>query len=149
MSASVLLAAALLTLTLVDVATFRLPDLITLPLMIAGLVESLFCGSSLPSRVIGAAVGWAAIFVLAEGFRRLRGRDGIGMGDAKLLAAAGAWLGWQALPWTVLLACGLAFAGVGARLARRGRASLNQPLPFGAPLAGAIWLVWLYGVPPP
>lgn len=146
---SILLSAALLILMLVDIAEFRLPDVITLPLTVAGLSEAVLGPPDLMARIIGALAGWGSIAGLAVCFRRLRGRDGIGMGDAKLLAGAGAWLGWRLLPWTVLLACGAAFVIVGLRALRQGRSSVNQPLPFGAPLALAIWLAWLYGAPQP
>ncbi|MGC1301079.1 MAG: A24 family peptidase [Caulobacteraceae bacterium] len=141
------LSAALLTLALVDVRTLRLPDVITLPLIGAGILAAAIGGVDAAARCIGAAAGFLALSGLAFGFRRLRGRDGIGMGDAKLLAAAGAWLGWRALPWMVLTACGAAFVWVAVRRLLRGRETLTQPLPFGAPLALAFWIVWLYGAP--
>jgi leader peptidase (prepilin peptidase)/N-methyltransferase len=144
-AASIALSSALLTLAVVDVTAFRLPDLITLPLILAGLVLAWLEQRDFAAHVLGAAAGWAAVAGLAGGFRALTGRRGIGMGDAKLLAAAGAWCGWQALPATVLVACVLAFAWVAIRLARQGRASLAAPLPFGAPLACAFWLVRLHG----
>jgi leader peptidase (prepilin peptidase)/N-methyltransferase len=144
-AASIALSAALLTLAVVDMTAFRLPDLITLPLVPAGLAVAWLERSDLTAHALGAVAGWAAIAGLASGFHMLTRRRGIGMGDAKLLAAAGAWCGWQALPATILIACVLAFAWVAARLARQGRSSLAAPLPFGAPLACAIWLVRLYG----
>lgn len=145
LAVSILLSAALLTLAMVDIAVFRLPNVITLPLIGLGLAVSVAESTDLAAHIIGAAAGWAAVAGLALAFRRLRGRDGIGMGDAKLLAAAGAWLGWRVLPWTVLLACALGFAWVGLRALRHGQASLGASLPFGAPLALAIWIVRLYG----
>jgi leader peptidase (prepilin peptidase)/N-methyltransferase len=138
----------LLTLALVDIRTMRLPNVVTLPLMGLGVMFAGVGGTTIATRCAGALVGFLALTLLASGFRWLRGREGIGMGDAKLLGAAGAWLGWRALPWMVLLACGSAFAWVGWRFARRGRVALGQPLPFGAPLALAFWIVWLYGAPP-
>lgn len=144
---SLVLSAALLVLALVDLAIFRLPDAVTLPLAVSGLAVEVLPRGDLAGHLAGAVMGWAAIAGLAAAFRGLRKRDGVGMGDAKLFAAAGAWLGWRPLPWTLLLACLLAFAWLGARGLRRGWSSLAWPLPFGAPLALAIWLVRLYGTP--
>jgi leader peptidase (prepilin peptidase)/N-methyltransferase len=144
-ASSVALSAALLTLALVDMSTFRLPDLITLPLIAAGLAAACLERTGLADHAIGALAGWTAIAALASGFHRATGRRGIGMGDAKLLAAAGAWCGWEALPAIVVIACGLAFTWVAVRLARQGRTSLAAPLPFGAPLVCAFWFVRLYG----
>jgi leader peptidase (prepilin peptidase)/N-methyltransferase len=79
----------------------------------------------------------------------LRGREGLGFGDAKLLAAGGAWLSWQSVPSVVLIAAVLALAVVlGIALVRRTRLSAATRVPFGPYLAAAIWLVWLYGPPP-
>lgn len=146
MTASVVLSACLLTLAAVDVASLRLPNLLTVPLVFLGLATAMQEKTGLLGHLAGALVGWMVIAALAQGFRRLRGREGIGMGDAKLLAAAGAWCGWQALPSTLLLACILAFAWLGLRLLRPGRGNpMRDPLPFGAPLAMAFWMVRLYG----
>jgi len=142
-AASMILSAALLTLAVVDVTELRLPDVITLPLAIAGLAVSAAQGSGVLDHAVGALVGWAALAGLASGFRRVTGRHGLGMGDAKLLAAAGAWCGWEALPVIVLVACLGGFLWIGLRLARQGPASAGAPLPFGAPLALATWLVQL------
>jgi leader peptidase (prepilin peptidase)/N-methyltransferase len=139
----------LLTLAAVDAATQRLPNALTLPLIGLGLVAAVWGRTSRPfdtgvllDHGVGAIVGYASFAGVAVAYRRIRGRDGLGLGDAKLAAAAGAWLGALALPLTVLIACALAFGWVGARWLRRGRAVLLEPLPFGPPLAAAIWLVW-------
>jgi leader peptidase (prepilin peptidase)/N-methyltransferase len=145
----------LLVLAVTDLSALRLPDLLTLPLIGVGLLAAAvgqsggggslhFAPDALASHLIGAGAGYGALAGLALAFRRARGMDGLGLGDAKLAAAAGAWLGWRALPLTVLVACGLAFLAVGVRLARKGRRSLAEPLPFGAPFALAIWLGWLF-----
>jgi leader peptidase (prepilin peptidase)/N-methyltransferase len=144
-TASIALSACLLTLAAVDVASLRLPNLLTIPLVLLGLAAAVRERTGLLGHLAGAVAGWVLIAALAHGFRRLRGQEGIGMGDAKLLAAAGAWCGWRALPFTVLLACVLAFAWLGLRLLRPGRVGLREPLPFGAPLALAFWMVRLYG----
>jgi len=144
----------LLALAVADVSSLRLPDLLTLPLVALGLAAAgaglmqpaaspHFAAGSAASHLIGAGAGYGAFAGLAFGFRRLRGVDGLGLGDAKLAAAGGAWLGWAPLPLAVLLGCGLAFAAVLVRLLVRGRGSLAEPLAFGAPLAAAIWICWL------
>ena len=142
--ASLALAFCLLTLAAVDIAVFRLPDLITLPLTAAGLLLAwaLPAADGFLGHLAGSLVGYGVLALTAWGFRRFRGVDGIGMGDAKLMAAAGAWLGWQALPSVLLLGCGggLLWWSVGRMLR-----SQEPRIPFGAPLCAAIWLVWLHG----
>lgn len=147
MLASLALSAGLLTLALVDMAVLRLPNMITLPLAGLGLLVAFLDTLDLWSRFVGAGVGYFAFAALALVYRRARGRDGLGMGDAKLLAAAGAWLGWRALPATVMIACGLAFAWTGVCWVRSGRVGLTEPLPFGAPLALGVWAVWIWDAP--
>jgi leader peptidase (prepilin peptidase) / N-methyltransferase len=148
LAASLALGWALLVLAAVDAAELRLPDLLTLPLTAAGLAVSLALPQARPlDHLAGAAAGYLALAALAWTYDRLRGREGLGMGDAKLMAAAGAWLGWAPLPWVVLIACAAAFALIGARTAVRGRRTLRQPFPFGVPLCLAIWIVWLHGAP--
>ncbi|HEY4078746.1 MAG TPA: A24 family peptidase [Rhizomicrobium sp.] len=143
---------ALLVLASIDLRVHRLPDILTLPLIVLGFLMAVRLPDvSLTDRLIGAAAGYGAFAGLAYLYRSLRGRDGLGLGDAKLAAAAGAWLGWQALPTFVLLACAGGFVWITIRLLRSG-AGLHTPLPFGVPLAGAFWLMWLYGpliTPPP
>jgi leader peptidase (prepilin peptidase)/N-methyltransferase len=144
----------LLVLAVADLRAMRLPDVLTLPLVAAGLIAAAagqagasgpahFAPDVLADHAIGAAAGYAAFAGLARAFRHVRGVEGLGLGDAKLAAAAGAWLGWRPLPLTVLLGCGLAFGVVFARLLLRGRETLREPLAFGAPLAAAIWICWL------
>ena len=138
-------------LAVVDATTFRLPDVLTLPLALAGLVASLLLpGAPVLDHLAGAAVGWGGLAALAYLYRRLRGVEGIGLGDAKLLGAAGAWLGWAALPSVVMIACVGAFAWVVLLAWRPRRSPAATPLaqlriPFGAPLGLAIWIVWLHG----
>lgn len=134
----------LLTLAWLDWEHFWLPDALTLPLMVAGLILAwLETPWDLTDRATGAIAGYLVLRVLDRIYHALRKRDGLGAGDAKLLAAGGAWLGWQALTDVVLLA---AVLGLGiALLARlRGRQVLAAtPLPFGTALAAAIWAIWL------
>jgi leader peptidase (prepilin peptidase)/N-methyltransferase len=140
------LALALLLLAEVDRRTMMLPDMVTLPLITAGLVVA---ATLAPARwsdhVTGALAGFAALAGIAWAYARLRGREGLGLGDAKLLAAAGAWLGWQALPGVVLI--GAAGALIAALIGRaRGRPlSAFQAVPFGPTLALGLWIGWLYG----
>jgi leader peptidase (prepilin peptidase)/N-methyltransferase len=142
---SVALAAALVVLASIDVLVLRLPDLLTLPLLAGGIALSLL-GSPplLADRIAGGCIGYLVVALIALVYRKWRGRDGIGLGDAKLLAAAGAWLGWTTLPSVLLLASVSALIWVVVRYLMDQR-TLHAPLPFGAPLAAAFWIVWLYG----
>jgi len=146
--ATLVLGWTLVALSAIDYVSFRLPDLLTLPLIALGLAVSIFLPEHDPiAHVAGAAVGFVLLYAIAEGYCRLRDREGLGLGDAKLAAAAGAWLGWQALPWVLLIACAIAFVCIGIGIIARGRSVLHQQIAFGVPLCLALWLVWLYGVP--
>lgn len=132
----------LLTLALLDAEHFWLPDKLTLPLLLAGLV--IMNEPPLIHRLIGAAAGYAALALIALGYHAARGREGLGGGDPKLLAAIGAWLGWQALPF-VLLAASLAGLGWAGIAALRGRAMSGQDrLPLGTLMAVTAWPIWLF-----
>jgi leader peptidase (prepilin peptidase) / N-methyltransferase len=136
--------AAMVALTCIDFDTQLLPDDITLPLLWAGLlinVNNTF--TPLADAVIGAAAGYLALWAVYWLFKLATGKEGMGYGDFKLLAAIGAWLGWTLLPQVILLSS-LVGACVGIVLivlARRGR---NVPMPFGPYLAaaGLIALFW-------
>lgn len=131
----------LLALALLDAEHFWLPDKLTLPLLLLGL--AIVGEPSLIHRAIGAAAGFAALALIGLGYRALRGREGLGGGDPKLLAAIGAWLGWQALPF-VMLAASLAGLGWAAIAAPRGRPMAAQDrLPLGTLMAMAAWPIWL------
>ena len=138
--------AGLLILAVVDVRVLRLPDVLTLPLIAAGLGAGLLVSErAWLDHLIGVAAGYAAFAAVAWAYRRVRSREGLGLGDAKLLAAAGAWLTWIALPSVVLLAALLALAwAVVLRLARR-EGPGDDRLPFGPALCLAFWWTWLYG----
>ena len=137
---------ALLTLAWIDQEHYFLPDVVTLPLAFAGLAVAWLIDSvTILDHLIGAVAGFGVFTALAWLYRALRRRDGLGGGDAKLLGALGAWVGWQGLPTVVLYAAvsGLALALI---LAARGRRlELGQRLPFGPHLCLGGWLVWLYG----
>ena len=145
--ASCALGWALLALSLIDLRCYRLPDFLTLPTLVAGLaVAASAWPAAFTDHLLGAVLGYAMLAAIAWLYRRLRGREGLGMGDAKLLAAGGAWLSWQALPSVVLVAAVLALAVVlGLAVLRRSPVSAATRIPFGPYLAAAIWLVWLYG----
>jgi leader peptidase (prepilin peptidase)/N-methyltransferase len=139
----------LLTLGWIDLRRWLLPDALTLPLIVAGLVAAaLFDREGVLDRALGAAFGYLALSALAAGYRALRGHDGLGGGDAKLLAAAGAWVGASALPQVILAAAlaGLVAAGVVRLSGLRLRAS--SALPFGPFIALASWAIWLFGPVP-
>ena len=136
---------AMIALTGIDFDTQLLPDSITLPLVWLGLLFNLFgTYTSLSSAVIGAMAGYLSLWSVYWGFRLATGKEGMGFGDFKLLAAIGAWLGWQMLPVTILLSSLVgAIVGVGLIvLAKRGR---NVPIPFGPYLAAAGLLALFYG----
>ena len=137
--ATLILYAALFRLAAIDLRTFRLPDRLTLPLAAAGLAWSAWVAGGWPVMAIaGAAAGYGCFALLGWIHHRRRGVEGLGLGDAKLLAAGGAWLGAGALPWVVLLAaCGALAAAVAMR---RG----GGRLAFGPWLALAIAACWAH-----
>ncbi len=143
---SVGLVATLIVLADIDRRTMLLPDILTFPLLVAGLaVTAWLAPARFFDHAIGAAAGYAMLAFVGWLYFRFRGRDGLGLGDAKLLAAAGAWLGWQALASVVMLGAIAALVCV-AFLAVIGRSiGRHQALPFGPFLCLGIWLSWLYG----
>ena len=133
---------SLLALTFIDLDTQLLPDDVTLPLLWAGLLANLF-GLFVPigEAVIGAIAGYLSLWSVYWAFKLIRGKEGMGYGDFKLLAALGAWMGWKVLPAIVLLSSAVgAIIGL-SLIAFKGR-DRQQPLPFGPYLAiaGAIAL---------
>ena len=138
----------LLALAWIDWETFTLPDVLTLPLVLAGLAATFWLTpESLTDHAAAAALGYLLFRGVAWAYRRLRGRDGLGEGDAKLMAAAGAWVGVTALSGVLL---GGALVTLGAALGDalwRGRGLRTPaPLPFGPGLCAALWVVWLFSV---
>ncbi|NBC22818.1 MAG: prepilin peptidase [Gammaproteobacteria bacterium] len=130
----------LLALTFIDYDTQLLPDQLTLPLLWLGLITNVYGGfTDLTSAVVGAVAGYLFLWSTYWGFKLITGKEGMGYGDFKLLAAIGAWLGWQVLPATVLIA-----AGVGLIYAVltgvAGKRESAQPIPFGPFLAIAGWV---------
>lgn len=135
---------AMVALTFIDLDTQLLPDDITLPLLWLGLAFNLGTTfAELPDAVIGAMAGYLALWAVFWLFKLATGKEGMGYGDFKLLAAIGAWLGWQMLPLTILLSS-LVGAVVGILLIVVARHGRNVPIPFGPYLAaaGLIALFW-------
>lgn len=147
---SCLLGWALVALALIDLRTWFLPDMVTIPLIAAGMLASI-AGLTGPlfDHAVGACLGYALIWGLASAYKMLRGQDGMGLGDAKLLAAGGAWCGWTALPGILLIGCFATIAAICLSRAK-GNADPTAPvplnaIPFGPGLALGIWLTWLLG----
>jgi len=143
--AALVFAWSLIALTMIDFDTQLLPDSITLPLLWLGLLLNISgTFNSLPSAVIGAAAGYLSLWSVYWIFKLVTGKEGMGFGDFKLLAAIGAWLGWQFLPLVILLSS-MVGAVVGISLIvflRRGR---HVPIPFGPYLAAAGFIAMLWG----
>lgn len=141
---ALLLIWALLVLTLIDFDTQLLPDDITLPLIWVGLAFNLVnTYTDLHSAVLGAAFGYLSLWGVFWLFKLVTGKEGMGYGDFKLLAALGAWLGWQMLPLIIMLSS-LVGAVVGITLIVALKHGRNIPIPFGPYLAGGglIALFW-------
>nr|WP_301287290.1 A24 family peptidase [Sphingobium sp. OAS761] len=131
----------LLTLAVMDWRHFWLPDALTLPLAFLGLTIGLWStDTGLADRLIGAAAGYGILFGIGFGYRLLRGRDGLGLGDAKLLGALGAWFGWQALPFLLLIA---SMTGLIVMLATGRARNGTARVPLGTFLALAAFPAWL------
>ena len=146
------LSCALVAISLIDADHQIIPDSIVVPLLWVGLVMSLF--HPLPGTdtlfisprdaVVGAAAGYLSLWSVYQLFKLVTGKEGMGYGDFKLLAALGAWLGWKALP-TIILMSAVVGAAVGiALIVFRGR-DRAQPIPFGPYLAAAGWITMLWG----
>ena len=130
----------LLTLAILDWRHFWLPDALTLPLAFLGLTLGLWVTDiPLLDRIVGAGIGYAALLAIALGYKRLRGREGLGLGDAKLLGALGGWFGWQALPFLLLTASVLALVVTLAQ----GKATATTRIPLGTFLCLAALPGWL------
>ncbi|WP_322097269.1 prepilin peptidase [Pelagibius sp. Alg239-R121] len=141
----------LLTLALIDARHFLLPDALTLPLIPAGLLVTWWGDQStagpglLLHHLPGAVIGFGGLYGIGWLYKRLRNREGLGLGDAKLMAAAGAWVGWAGLGSVLLWAAlpALVAAVIWGRM--RGTLSASMAVPFGTFLAFGFWLTWLYG----
>ena len=132
------LLAALIQLARIDWAVHRLPNMITLPLLAAGLVWAFGTAEDFYPHLLGAALGYGAFWAVEVAYRLIRKRDGLGRGDAKLLAVGGAWCGVWALPIIVLISSLTALAYVLPKGEDR-----QANIPFGPFLAVGIGVVWL------
>ena len=138
---------ALIAMTFIDFDTQLLPDDLTYPLLWAGLIMNIN-GTFVPLRdaVIGAAAGYLVLWSIYWLFKLATGKEGMGYGDFKLLAALGAWLGWTMLP-TIILLSSVVGAIVGIALIVFAKHGRNNPIPFGPYLAAAGLVAMLYGAP--
>ncbi|MFM8465207.1 MAG: prepilin peptidase, partial [Burkholderiaceae bacterium] len=143
--AALLLVWILLALAFIDLDTQFLPDDLTLPLLWVGLlfnISAIF--TPLTDAVLGAAAGYLVLWLVYWGYRLVTGKEGMGYGDFKLLAALGAWLGWMMLPLIVLLSSAVG-AVVGVLLILLRGHQRDKPIPFGPFLALAGVVALLYG----
>jgi leader peptidase (prepilin peptidase)/N-methyltransferase len=142
---ALLLLWTLIALTVIDIDTFLLPDNLTLPLLWLGLVVNSFSVyTDLSSAVWGGILGYGSLWSVFWLFKLVTGKEGMGYGDFKLLAALGAWMGWQFLPVIILLSSFVgAVIGI-AGIIIMGR-DKNIPIPFGPYLAIAGWIAFLWG----
>ena len=143
-AAALLFVWAVIALAFIDLDTFFLPDDITLPLLWAGLLVNM--GGvfvDLQTAVIGAVAGYLSLWLVYWGFKLATGKEGMGYGDFKLLAAIGAWLGWKMLPVVIMLSS-LVGAIIGISLIALARHERSRPIPFGPylVLAGLIAMFW-------
>lgn len=128
----------------IDLTRLRLPDVLTLFLLLSAIVfTALFRSGFLMNALIGAILGYGAIAALRWVYLRLRGQEGIGLGDAKLLAACGAWAGGTSLPFILLVASLSSIIWVVVQHALTGE-KINKT-PFGPGIAFGFWIVWLLG----
>jgi leader peptidase (prepilin peptidase) / N-methyltransferase len=142
------LVASLVALAFIDLDTQFLPDDLTLPLMWAGIVSAAlgWIPVTLAASVGGAVAGYLSLWLVFHAYRLIRGKEGMGAGDFKLLAALGAWMGWQLIPSIILLASAVgALVGIGLIVFRSH--DRNVPIPFGPYLAGGGIAALFFGEP--
>jgi leader peptidase (prepilin peptidase) / N-methyltransferase len=143
---SIGLGGLLLGLGAMDLRHMVLVDSLNLVLALSGLtVAALFSRYPIQDHVIGTIAGASALYVVNRLYRALRGRDGLGMGDVKLMAGAGAWLGWQGLPSVLLYGTAAALVAVVIGGALGQRLTRHTAIPFGTFLCFGIWMTWLLG----
>jgi leader peptidase (prepilin peptidase) / N-methyltransferase len=145
LAAALVLTWVLIALSVIDLRTQLLPDSLTLPLLWLGLLLSLSGVFTTPAASIaGGAAGYLILWSVYQLFRLATGKEGMGFGDFKLLAALGAWFGWQALPALILMSS-IAGAVVGLSLILFRGHDRAVPIPFGPYLAIAGWVVLMAG----
>lgn len=138
-----ILLVGLVCLSWIDIKTFKLPNTLNLILAILGIVQTAYLPLSLLNSLFGMVTGYAALVAVEYGFKAIRKKDGIGRGDAKLLAVGGAWCGVMALPLIVLLA---SLSGIIAVLSSQvGKTHQQGWIPFGPFLAFGIFSIWALG----
>ena len=136
----------LLALCWIDLRCYMLPDVLTLPLIVFGLLTAaLFDPDAMLDRTLGTVFGYLAFLAIAAAYRAVRGREGLGGGDAKMLGAAGAWVGLTALPQVILAASLAALLAAGWLYLSGVRLHAHSALPFGPFIGAALWAVWLFG----
>jgi leader peptidase (prepilin peptidase)/N-methyltransferase len=138
----------LIAMTFIDADTQLLPDDLTLPLMWGGLLINLYgTFTSLDNAVIGAIAGYLSLWSVYWIFKLVTGKEGMGYGDFKLLAALGAWMGWAMLPLIILLSSAVG-AVIGISMMMLGKLGKGKPIPFGPYLAiaGLIALLWGHSI---
>ena len=151
-AAAIVLTWVLVTITVIDIDHQLIPDSMSLPLLWMGILLSLWhplAGADVlfiepRIAIIGAAAGYLSLWSVYHLFRLLTGKEGMGYGDFKLLAALGAWLGWQVLPLIILLSA-VVGATVGIALILLKQHDKDIPIPFGPYLAAAGWIAMMWG----
>lgn len=136
----------LLALAALDLAAFWLPNALNAVLALCGLAAGVLgLNPPIVERLIGGFAGFALLWLIARGYRALRGRQGLGGGDPKLFGAIGCWLGWQNLPLVLLAASLIGLAAVLGLMSAGRRVHATDRLPFGVMLAVGAWTIWLGG----
>jgi len=143
------LAVVMIAIAAIDARRFVIPNELVLAGLLLGLVAAAIDRSDLMTTALLGAAGRGVVLALAfwafrTAYRRLRGREGIGLGDVKLAAVAGTWLGWTAAAVAVDIAALSALAAVLVQAFRGRRVSAKTPVPFGLFFAPAIWIAWLF-----
>ena len=137
---------ALLLIAVIDAEHLWLPDLLTLPLgMVGALVTIWLMDAPYWAPLLGAVLGYGALALVAWLYQRIRGHEGLGGGDPRLLGAIGTWVGWQGLPSVLVWGCVAGLSVAAAQAIVRRRFSQGEQMPFGTFLAIGAWLTWLWG----
>lgn len=140
---TIVLVSILVVLSYIDARTYRLPDKLTVPLIGLGLISSWIIQANVWLHLLGALVGYLAFVLIEKAYLQIRRRPGLGRGDAKLLAAGGAWCGVFALPIIVLIASVAGLAVVLLVRALGASLSSRTPIAFGPFLSVGILAVWI------